>query len=193
MESLDLNTFDAVSAPAAECFVLLVDAQERLMPAIDRGAEVARALDRLARAADLLEVPLRATEHCAEAIGATVPGLLARVGRQRILAKRHFDAMVEPGVPQAVAALDRGVAVVAGVEAHVCVAQTVLGLGRAGYRVRVVTDACGSRRTEDRAAGLARMRMAGAVPVTVEALIFEWLGSADHPAFRTALGIVKEG
>lgn len=179
--------------PIDRCFVLIVDAQARLVPAIERGQVVVGALDRVLRAADLLDVPTRATEHCAEAIGPTVPVLRDRLGASRILAKRHFDGMAEPGISEAMFALDRPVAVVAGVEAHVCVAQTVLGLGRAGYQVAVVEDGCGSRRPQDRETGLARMRAAGAIPVTVEALIFEWLGSADHPLFRQALSIIKDG
>ncbi len=162
------------------------------MPAIDSTQTVTANLDRLLRAADLLDVPARATEHCAEAIGTTLPALRTRLGADRLLAKRHFDATAEPSVAGALRALDRPAALVAGVEAHVCVAQSALGLLRAGYRVGVVEDACGSRHAADRAAGLARLRAAGAVPMTVESVIFEWLGSADHPAFRTALGIIKE-
>jgi len=192
-DSLDLNSFDVMSASPDSCFVLVVDAQARLMPAIEDGAAVVAALDRLVRAADLLGVPVRATEHCADAIGATVPPIADRLRADQVLAKRHFDATREPGVAEILSALDRPVAVVAGAEAHVCVAQSALGLGRAGWRVVVAEDACGSRRAHDREAGLARLRAAGAVPVTVEALIFEWLQSADHPAFRAALSIIKEG
>lgn len=191
-DSLDLNSFDLMSVPVESCFVLIVDAQTRLLPAIGGGAAVLAALDRLARAADLLDVPIWATEHCADAIGPTDPLLAGRLGRDRILAKRHFDATREAGVAQALSALERPVAVVAGVEAHVCVAQTALGLGRKGWRVAVAEDACGSRHASDREAGLARLRAAGAVPVTVEALIFEWMRSADHPAFRDGLSIIKE-
>ncbi|WPZ33376.1 isochorismatase family protein [Thalassobaculum sp. OXR-137] len=192
-DSLDIVRFSHRRCPAESCFVLLIDAQARLVPAISQGEAVVSAMDRLVRAAGILGVPAYATEHCADAIGPTVPLLADRIGRERMLAKRHFDATRAPGLTDRLAELERPVAVVAGVEAHVCVAQTALGLGSLGWRVAVVEDACGSRRQDDREVGLARLRAAGAVPVTVEALIFEWLGSADHPAFREALGIVKEG
>ena len=191
--SLDLNEVDPLAVTASTCFVLIVDAQNRLIPAIDRADAVTAGLDRLLRAADLLEVPVRATEHCAEAIGDTIPVLRERLGAERCLAKRSFDATAEPGLLDQLRALQRPIVLVAGVEAHVCVAQTALGLIRAGFRVAVVEDACGSRRPVDRNVGLARMRAAGAVPLTVEAAIFEWLGTADHPAFREVLAIVKEG
>jgi len=191
-DTLDFHQADNARASAGETLVLLVDPQGRLMPAIEHAAAVTAALDRLLRGADLLGVPVRATEHCAEAIGSAVAVLAGRLGPERIIAKRSFDAMAEPGARAAVAALDRPVIAIAGVEAHVCVAQTALGLRAAGYRVRVVEDACGSRRAIDREAGLARLRAAGCVPVTVEALMFEWCGSADHPAFKAVLSIIKE-
>ncbi len=190
--SLGISGNNPMACPVKSCFILLIDAQARLVPAISRADEVVSALDRLARAARILGVPVRATEHCAEAIGPTVPPLADRLDPQEILAKRHFDATRAPGLADGLSALRRPVAVVAGVETHVCVAQSALGLMRLGWRVAVAEDACGSRREEERAAGLARLRAAGAIPVTVEALIFEWLESADHPAFREALAIVKE-
>lgn len=191
-DSLDLHCSDRVSVPRDCCFVLIVDVQARLMPAIADADEVLANIDRLVRIARLLGVPVRATEHCADRIGATVPLLAARLNPMEILGKRHFDATREETVNDALSGLARPVAVVAGVEAHVCVAQTVLGFRRLGWRVAVAEDACGSRRTADREAGLVRLRAAGAIPVTVEALAFEWLETADHPDFREALAIVKE-
>lgn len=191
-DSLGFPNTGPVRAPAADSQLLLVDAQARLVPAIHDRETVVAALLRLLRAARLLDVPVRATEHCPEAIGGTVEALADRLPAGAVLAKRHFDATAEPGIAEAVAGLGRPAVVLAGVEAHVCVAQTALGLLRLGYPVFLVEDACGSRHPADREAGLARLRAAGCVPVTVEAMIFEWLGSADHPAFREALAIVKE-
>lgn len=172
--------------------MLLIDLQARLMPAIADSIAVIAGADRLLRGADRLGVPVLATEHCPDAIGATVEPLLTRLGSRRRVGKRHFDAMAEPEVRAAVEAASRPAVVVAGAEAHVCVAQSVLGLRSAGYRVFVAEDACGSRHAADREAGLARLRAAGCVPVTVEALLFEWLGNADHPVFRDVLSIIKE-
>lgn len=191
-ESLDFHQTDNIRTAVDETLVLLVDAQGRLMPAIENAATVSAALDRLLRCAEMFGVPVRATEHCAEAIGPTISPLAERLGPHRLIAKRHFDAMAEEDVRATIAEIGCPIVAIAGVEAHVCVALTALGLREAGYRVRVVEDACGSRRAIDREAGLARLRAAGCVPVTVEALIFEWCGSADHPAFKSALSLVKE-
>jgi nicotinamidase-related amidase len=81
--------------------------------------------------------------------------------------------------------------VVAGCEAHVCVLQTVLGLIDSGRRVFVVQDAIGSRRAENKEAAVRRMERHGAEIVTTEMVVFEWLGSAEHPRFREAVALIK--
>ena len=81
--------------------------------------------------------------------------------------------------------------VLAGCEAHICVLQTALGLIDAGHEVIVVEDAVGSRRPENRLAALQRLARHGAEIVTTEMVIFEWLGAATNPAFKSALAIVK--
>jgi isochorismate hydrolase len=81
--------------------------------------------------------------------------------------------------------------VVGGMEAHVCVLQTVLGLLDRSRRVYVAADATGSRRPESKAAALARLERAGAEIVTTEMVLFEWLGTADDPSFKTVIGLVK--
>ncbi|PID52964.1 MAG: hypothetical protein CSB46_10890 [Micrococcales bacterium] len=82
-------------------------------------------------------------------------------------------------------------AVVAGVEAHVCLAQTALGLIETGRRVWIVADASGSRHQHDRDAAIARLRDAGARIVTAEMVAFEWLGTAGHESFKTVSRMVK--
>ena len=138
--------------------LLLIDLQERLMPAIYDGEVVVARAVRLAEAARLLEVPIRATEQYPSGLGPTVPQLAAYP--QAILTKTTFSAAADPGFA---ALLPAGVSqiVVAGCEAHVCVLQTVLGLLGAGRRVVLAADATGSRDPADRAAADLR-RAAGA-------------------------------
>ena len=81
--------------------------------------------------------------------------------------------------------------VVCGCEAHVCVLQTVLALRASGHDVAVVADAVGSRAVGNRDAALARMRDHGVDVVTTEMVVFEWLGSSRHPAFREVQGLIK--
>ena len=173
---------------ASASSLLLVDLQQRLMPAIAGGDAVVANAGRLAEAARLLEVPIVATEQNPAGLGGTVAAL-ARLP-SAIAVKTHFDATREDGFDDLLPA-ERPTIVVAGCEAHVCVLQTVLGLLEAGRRVFVVRDALGSRRAESKETALRRMERHGAEVVTTEMVVFEWLGSAEHPRFRDALALVK--
>jgi nicotinamidase-related amidase len=82
-------------------------------------------------------------------------------------------------------------AVLCGIEAHVCVLQSALGLAAAGWSVTVVEDAVSSRRAADRDAGLRRLAAAGVTVATVEMVMFEWLGRAGTDAFRDLLKLIK--
>lgn len=168
--------------------LLLVDLQERLMPAIAEGASVTANAVRLARAARLLGIPVLATEQNPQGLGANVCEI--RELADRTLAKCFFDATREPDW-RSFAPAERTAFVVAGCEAHVCVMQTVMGLRQAGHPVRLVGDAAGSRTTASRDAALHRAERRGAELVTTEMVIFEWLATCSHPRFREALELVR--
>ena len=85
----------------------------------------------------------------------------------------------------------RDTLVVAGCEAHVCALQTVDGLIDAGYQVKWVSDAVGSRRFESRNAATARARAMGADVVTTEMVLFEWLMTSKHPSFRKISKLIR--
>jgi nicotinamidase-related amidase len=161
--------------------LLVIDLQERLMPAIHDGPAVVAATVRMARAAALLDVPVCATEQNPAGLGGTVAEVAAFP--QLVMAKTAFSAVADPGFATL---LPPGVeeVVVAGAEAHVCVLQTVLGMLAQRRRVVVVADAIGSRRPADRDAALDRMRRHGAEVLTSEMVLFEWLRDSTHPRFR---------
>lgn len=171
-----------------DCCVLLVDLQDRLMPAIARASNVKRNVSRLCDAAKELNVPILATVHNKDRLGGTSWEFREYV--DATLSKRMFDATREPEwsnfLPQGKRRL-----IVTGTEAHVCVLQTVQGLVGEGYCVSVVADAVGSRTFTDKQVGLHRMARYGADIVTTEMVIFEWLASCDHPQFRKCLEIIK--
>lgn len=197
---------------ASESQLVLVDYQERLMPAIFEGpAALANAL-RLAQIAQLMEVPVWGTEQNPSRLGGNDPALRALC--QKTLAKMHFSAAEEglgewlrpPAKPQqggnarslpkhlqkpALQAPERGTIVIAGCEAHVCLMQTALDLIEDEFEVWVVTDACSSRTERNRDAAFDRLAGAGAELVTTEMVAFEWLRSCENPVFKDVLALVK--
>jgi len=173
---------------AADCTLLIVDMQARLLPAIHDGPAVLAAAMKLARAARLLDVPVVGTEHQADKLGPTVPELAGEL--RAVFPKHHFSAVREPGFEAWLPAARRTV-LVAGCEAHVCVLQTALDLRQRGWHVVLVSDASGSRRHADHHAATRRVRASGADIVSSEMAIFEWLESCEHPRFREVLRLVK--
>jgi len=196
---------------ASESQLVLVDYQERLMPAIFEGAAVLDNARRLAQVARLVEVPVWGTEQNPSRLGPNDAALRALC--QKTLAKMHFSATEEglgewlrpPAKPQggnarslpkhlqkpAQQAPERASIVIAGCEAHVCLLQTALQLIEDEFDVWVVTDACSSRTERNRDAAFDRLAGAGAELVTTEMVAFEWLRSCEHPAFKDMLGLVK--
>jgi nicotinamidase-related amidase len=190
--------------------LVLVDYQTRLMPAIHDGAGVLANGVRLAQAAQVLRVPVFGTEQNPEKLGANDEKLRALC--HKTLSKMAFSAAEEgllewlrpPARPaggnarslpkhlqKAPAASERNTVVVAGCEAHVCLLQTALSLMEQEIDVWVVTDACGSRTERNRDAAFDRLAGAGAELVTTDMVLFEWLRSAEHPAFREIQALIK--
>lgn len=189
--------------------LVLIDLQVKLMPAIFEGPIVLANALRLAQAARLMRVPCTVTEQYPEGLGATVPEL-AEFAREPLV-KMEFSAvdaglievLTEIGTPkvspnaksvpkhlQKPRENERSSIIVAGVEAHVCVLQTAMGL-LDDFDVYVVTDACSSRTERNRDAAYDRLAAEGASLVTTEMVLFEWLRSAEHPQFKAVQGLIK--
>jgi len=180
-----------VAIEPGRCAVVLVDYQQRLLPAIHRGMEVVAEAVRLADCARALGVRVVGTEQNPAGLGPNAQAIRDRC--DRIVAKMHFngceDGLVQwlrtPGHP---APTD---VVLAGCETHVCLMQTAHGLQRAGYHVWIAANACGTRHAADHELALGRLQQSGAVLASVEMIVFEWLRASTHPRFREVLEILK--
>ncbi|MEM6944424.1 MAG: hydrolase [Pseudomonadota bacterium] len=178
----------------AETSVLVViDMQDRLVPAMQAPARTIRNTQTLLAAAGELAIPVLLTEQYPRGLGHTVPDVLkaAEGARAQIIEKTHFSSQSEPGFADAIAATGRAQAVITGMEAHICVLQTAVALMQEDYEVFVVTDATSSRTLESEKACLDRLQACGAGIVTTEMVVFEWLARAGTPAFKTLLPLVK--
>lgn len=177
-----------ITIDRARTTLLVVDLQQRLMPAIDGAKDVLANAGRLIEAARKFGVPAMVTEQYPRGLGPTVPELA--VDGMSKLAKMDFDATRAAGFFEMLPK-DRPDFLVCGCEAHVCVLQTVLGLLDGGHNVHVVRDAIGSRRAESKETAIERMRGHGAGIVTTEMALFEWLGTAADPHFREISVLIR--
>ena len=175
---------------AGNTALVVVDVQEKLIGAIAEGRRVVWNVRRLIDGAKVLGVPVVGTEQYPKGLGPTVPELAERLGP--VPSKLTFSC---GGCPEIFAAL-RARAIynllVCGIEAHVCVQQTVLDLLADGWRVYVAVDAVGSRHEIDRQTAFRRMETSGATLTTTEAALFEWCEIAGTPEFKQISRLVRE-
>jgi nicotinamidase-related amidase len=176
---------------ARDSLVLIVDAQAALVRVVEHAATCIERLQLLLAAADRLAVPVVVSEQYPQGLGTTDQRLLPHLERAKVLEKRAFSCWREPGLREALYAAGRRQIVVAGMEAHVCVLQTALDLRDAGYAVAMCADASSSRRMEDRALAIDRLRGHGVEIVTAEMVVFEWLERGEGPAFKALSGQIK--
>lgn len=183
---MSMNRIDA-----ARSALVLVDYQQRLLPAIHDGERVLAEALLLADVATELGVPIIGTEQNPAGLGPNAAALSQRCAR--LLPKMHFDAC-EDGLLEALPKAAHGApidVVIAGCEAHVCLLQTALGLRRAGHAVWVVGPACGSRAPDNHALAMQRLAGGGAVIVSTEMVAFEWLHDCRHERFKPVLQRLK--
>ena len=178
-----------ISAPRSA--LLMIDIQERLVPAVHQGERVIANSVVLMKAATALDVPILVSEQYPKGLGRTVTPIADLAAADSTVAKTHFSCTRDEGFVRKARRLDRQQIVVAGIEAHVCVLQTVSGLLEMGFAVFVVEDATASRTRRNHGVAVERMRAAGAEIVTTEMVVFEWLMKAGTAEFREISRLVK--
>ena len=163
--------------------LLVIDVQGKLVPAISGWQVLLDQIVWLIRVARHMKIPVLACEQYPKGLGPTHPVVATELPEGCIASKLHFSAVAGAchGLDQSDGSAQY---VVCGMEAHVCVLQTVMELLAGGKQVFVVDEAVGSRRGSDKALALARMRDAGASIVSREMVAFEWLRRADSDLFR---------
>ncbi len=169
---------------ASDSLLLIIDVQERLAPHVHEQDRVIECCEWLMGVAEVVGVPVMATEHYPEGIGHTVTRLGSRLSPEAILEKDHFSTVSEPACRSRIEATGRSQLVVAGMEAHVCVMQTAIELKETGKSVFVVAEGVSSRKPEDAARAVDRMRRNGIEIVTREMVLFEWAHRGPNEQFR---------
>ncbi len=177
---------------AAKSSLLVIDVQEKLLPAMADPDRVVARTKILLRAAEVLSLPVTMSEQYPKGLGRTVAELQSNAGvvkeknafscwRDEAI-KAHMIQHHEAGRPQVI---------VAGIEAHVCALQTCIDMAQAGFAVFAVADAMTSRHSESAALAFDRMRMNGVQVVNTEMVVFELLERAGIAQFKVLSGLIK--
>ena len=187
--SNDLGKF---KLDADKAVLVVIDVQERLVPAMPEAIylRLRNTVAMLVEVAGLLGIPVVTTEQYPKGIGHTVPELAAAFN-ETVIEKVSFGCCGEPTFLKALKNTGRTQVLITGMEAHVCVYQTVLGLLEDGYYVHLLRDAICSRNKTDYLAGVANAGQAGAVVTTAETVMFQMLQKSTHEQFRAVSKLVK--
>lgn len=170
--------------------LLVVDVQDRILAAIADTPRVVWNTRRLIDGAKILDVPVLVTEQYPERLGPTTAVLAERLGpaaSKLSFSCRGCADLFEPLVRRGITKI-----LLAGIETHVCVAQTAFDLLADGFRVYLAVDALGSRFAVDREVALRRLDAAGCTLTTTEAALFEWCAVAGTPEFKQISALVRE-
>ena len=173
MTRLDRNT----------SILAIIDVQERLMPVIANREQVEANIVRLIRGSQILGVPILITEQYVKGLGHTVNAVREALGDAYKPIEKSCFSGYRP--------LDRKQVIVAGVETHVCVYQTVSDLLANGYEVTIVADAVSSRTVENKDIALRRMTSDGAKLSSTEMALFELTVASGTDEFRAISKLVK--
>lgn len=190
-------------ADAQRSILVIIDLQGKLVSMIHRPELVMAANQRLMRIAELFEVPVVVTEQYPKGLGPTAPELMEVFDGlsvpKKVVAKTSFGCCGEAAFEEALNEVRPGVApgdrqlVIGGIEAHVCVMQTVLATLEAGSRVHLCWEAVSGRGAEYREMALQRMQQAGAQITNHESVGFEWARDKNHPRFKEFSRLLQEG
>lgn len=172
--------------------LLVVDMQEKFAPVIEHYDRLTEQCGILVQACRLLGVPVVVSEQYPKGLGHTVSPLKACLPADTvILEKVSFGCGRDAELERHIATLARKQVLVCGIEAHVCVNQTVHQLLAQAYQVHIIQDAIGARHQSNYKAAMAKMQQSGAIPATVEMALFELLGTAAHPQFKAIQALIK--
>jgi nicotinamidase-related amidase len=174
--------------------LLVVDVQQRLMPAMHEAESMVGNCAVLVRAAHRLGIPVTISEQYRKGLGPTVARLDDVKGDARVLEKMHFSCAADTAIGSRVRGLasdGRTQLVICGIEAHVCVLQSALGFADGGLNVFVAADAVASRRPESAAVARQRLAANAVSIITTEMAVFEWLHIAGTPEFKDLSGLIR--
>jgi len=175
--------------------LLVVDVQERLLPAMHEGARLVERCAALMQSAQRLGIPVTLSAQYRKGLGPVIARLDNLKGDAVELEKMHFSCAADAGILARIDALAKAghtQLLLCGIESHVCVLQSAVGFKELGLHVAVAADAVTSRRPESVALALDRLRSNGVEVVNTEMALFEWLHQSGTAEFKELSGLIKE-
>ena len=170
---------------------VIVDIQERLFPHMYQKEELERNVGILMKGLNLLKVPILITEQYSKGLGKTVPSIADNMGNIEPIEKISFSCCDESKFLKELNMLNKKYIILAGIETHVCILQTVLDLIDSGFHPVLVEDCVSSRKQNDKKIAVERIRSEGAIITTYESILLELCRVAGTETFKEISGLIK--
>lgn len=171
--------------------LLIIDIQERLAVVMDKKDQVVKNTLHLVELAKMQNIPMVVTEQYPKGLGRTLPDITAALPAHLLIEKVTFSCCGEPSFNDQMKRLGKKKVIVTGMETHICVLQTSLGLLHEGFDVHLVQDAVCSRTKANWRSGIEFIREAGGVVTNTETVLFQLLGVAGTPEFKAISNRIK--
>ncbi len=193
------KTMEVKRIKKEDALLLAIDFQEKLMPAMNEKEALEAAMVKLVKGCRVMEVPILVTQQYTKGLGATIPSIDAALTSELAgtkfeyepFEKTSFSAMRQADFAAELKKQEKKTILITGIEAHICVEQTVIDLLENGYEVFVVGDCISSRKAMDKEYAQLRMIAAGAVFTSMESVLFELCGGAREVGFKDISVIIK--
>ncbi|MDF2485294.1 MAG: hypothetical protein K0R46_1462 [Herbinix sp.] len=177
---------------AEDTMALVIDFQERLVPVIEHQEELIHNTEILVKGLQALKIPIIVTQQYTKGIGMTVPSLVELFGENFTYEdKVTFSCAENETILHKIQETGKKNIIVCGIEAHICVLQTVIDLIALGYHVILVEDCVGSRKEDNRQIGIKRAILEGAIPTSYESILFELTRVAKTDTFKEISRLIK--
>jgi nicotinamidase-related amidase len=177
--------------------LFVVDIQDRLLPAMPAEivARVIKHTTILIEAAARLGLPVVVSQQYPKGLGTTAAPIEDALAAAKPVVHRfdklEFSAAAAPGFAALAPKLGRDQWIVAGMETHVCVYQTVRDLVARGYQTHVAVDAVCSRTKANWKVGTGLIERAGGVLTSTEVCVFDLLERAGSEDFKALSKVIK--
>ncbi|HEY6331226.1 MAG TPA: isochorismatase family protein [Blastocatellia bacterium] len=170
----------------------VIDMQEAFRPVIPDFGQVAVQIGKAIQGAQLLEIPIIVTEQYPRGLRHTASEALRHLSENdRVIEKICFSAYQAEGFRSTLIAKNIKQVIICGIEAHICVSQTVLDLLSGGFEVYMLVDCITSRHPQSKEVALSRLSKAGAIQSNLEMALFEMMGTAESPQFKAVQSLIK--
>ena len=171
--------------------LVIIDVQGKLAKIMHQSKEVVKNIETLIQGAKLLDIPVLWLEQYPKGLGPTTADVKQHLSDQEPIAKVTFSACQTDEFKEQLERIDKKKLLITGIEAHICVYQTVSNLLTIGHDVEVVIDCVSSRTLADKDIGIEKMKLLGASVTSVEMALFELMQTAKHPKFKEISNLIK--